>query len=294
MLVPIADLSVIFLTYDEPKKEEFWVRLKNIAPWASRVDGVNGSDAAHKAAAAASETDRFILIDGDNIPDADFFDQSLILEPATNDCVFRWRARNHINGLVYGNGGISCWTRTFVNNMRTHEASNGDAESNVEFCFDPKYIALHNCYSTTYPNGSEFHAWRAGFREGVKMTLDRGTRISLQAFEKKVHSGNYRNLCTWHSVGADIEYGRAAMDGAKLGTYLTMCTEWDYTEVQSFDALATLWNNRLNYNMDEIALILQKKLSLPIAQLSPDASKFFKYYALHTHQNREIMLKAFQ
>ena len=55
-LVDIADLDCIFLTYDEPKKEEFWIKLQNMVPWAKRVDGVKGSDAAHKAAAAASDT----------------------------------------------------------------------------------------------------------------------------------------------------------------------------------------------------------------------------------------------
>ena len=29
--------------------------------------------------------------------------------------------------------------------------------------------AMNNVYSKTYPNGSAKHAWRAGFREGVKM-----------------------------------------------------------------------------------------------------------------------------
>ena len=71
-IVDIADLDCIFLTYDEPKKEEFWTKIKNIVPWAVRVDGVKGSDAAHKVAADASETDRFILIDGDNLPRPDF------------------------------------------------------------------------------------------------------------------------------------------------------------------------------------------------------------------------------
>ena len=77
--VDIADLDCIYLTYDEPQKEEFWVKIKNMVPWAKRVDGVKGSDAAHKAAAAASDTDRFILIDGDNLPDPSFFNQTLVL-----------------------------------------------------------------------------------------------------------------------------------------------------------------------------------------------------------------------
>jgi hypothetical protein len=55
-------------------------KIKNMVPWATRVDGIKGSDAAHKAAAAASTTERFILIDGDNIPDAAFFNQTLTFD----------------------------------------------------------------------------------------------------------------------------------------------------------------------------------------------------------------------
>ena len=137
-LVDIADLDCIFLTYDEPNAEENWVHVRNMVPWATRVDGVKGSDAAHKAAAMASTTDRFVLIDGDNIPDIEFFSSQLVLDDTSRDCVFRWRARNNVNGLMYGNGGVSCWTRDFVMNMRTHEASEGTDETAVEFCFDPR------------------------------------------------------------------------------------------------------------------------------------------------------------
>jgi hypothetical protein len=62
-IVDVADLDCIYLTYDEPQKEEFWIRIQNMVPWAKRVDGVKGSDAAHKAAADASDTARFVLID---------------------------------------------------------------------------------------------------------------------------------------------------------------------------------------------------------------------------------------
>jgi hypothetical protein len=75
--IDIADLDCIYLTYDEPQREEFWVRIKNMIPWAQRVDGVKGSDAAHKVAAAASTTERFVLIDGDNIPSEQFFNLTL-------------------------------------------------------------------------------------------------------------------------------------------------------------------------------------------------------------------------
>jgi hypothetical protein len=157
-IVDIADLDCVYLSYDEPKKEEFWIKISNMVPWATRIDGVKGSDAAHKAAADASTTDRFILIDGDNIPKSEFFNQQLVLDDDNQDCVFRWKARNEINGLMYGNGGLSCWTKQFIYNMKTHENSDGSDDTAVEFCFDPNYWAMHDCYSTTYPNATPFQA----------------------------------------------------------------------------------------------------------------------------------------
>ena len=285
-IIDVADLDVIFLTYDEPKKEEFWVKVQNIVPWAKRVDGIKGSDSAHKAAAAASDTDRFILIDGDNIPDPEFFNLQLAIQDWQEDCVFRWKARNHINGLCYGNGGLSMWTKDFVNNMRTHENSNGDDETKVEFCFDPKYIALHNTYSTTYPNQSSFQAFRAGFREGVKMCLDRGSKPSLQDFEKKVHSRNLDNLCIWMTIGADVENGVDAMFGAIHGTYLTMLTEWDYTNVHDFDKIKEIWENWNNNKQVEYEFhLLKNRLNLPISNLDEEQSKFFKHHYANSHMN---------
>lgn len=295
-IVDVADLDCIFLTYDEPKKEEFWIHIQNMVPWAKRVDGVKGSDAAHKAAADASDTSRFILIDGDNIPDPEFFNLQLELTDANRDCVFRWRSRNIINGLMYGNGGMSCWTKDFVYNMRTHENSDGTAENDVEFCFYPNYWAMSDCYSTTYPNGSEFQAWRAGFREGVKMCLDRGAKPGLSEFEQRVHNRNYDHLCIWQSVGADVDNGFWSIYGSRLGTYLTMLDNWDYKQVQNFDSLAELWQN---YNNNDRALdhckelgeVLRTRLGLPIVDMDPEESRFFKHHYKSNFKNQGAMVR---
>jgi hypothetical protein len=294
--IDIADLDVVFLTFDEPKKEEYWAIIRNMVPWAQRVDGVRGSDAAHKAAAAASATERFILIDGDNMPDAKFFNQTL--EFATEDyesAVFRWRARNAINGLMYGNGGLSSWTKTFVNNMRTHEATDGRTETQVEFCFDPLYWAMHDCYSTTYPNGSAFHAWRAGFREGVKMCLNRGAKPSLEEFKDRVHQRNLDHLTIWHNIGADVDHGYWSMAGARQGTYMTMLTNWDHTLVQNFDALAELWTTVESSDprllAGRVAEDLDQQLDLPMAMLEAEQSKFFKHHYRSNWHNEGIMVR---
>ena len=294
--IDIADLDCIYLSYDEPKKEEFWIKIQNIVPWARRVDGVKGSDAAHKAAADASDTDRFVLIDGDNIPDTEFFNLQLRLDKDSSNKVFRWKARNHINGLMYGNGGLSCWTKEFVYAMKTHENTDGNEANDVEFCFYPDYWAMNDCYSTTYPNATPFQAWRAGFREGVKMCLDRGEKPSLQEFEQRVHSRNYDHLCIWQTVGADVENGFWSIYGARLGTYLTMLADWDYRLVQDFDALADLWKE---YNNDDVALdhckelgdTLRTRLGLPIVDMDPEESKFFKHHYKSNFKNQGIMTR---
>ena len=293
--IDIADLDCIYLSYDEPNKEEHWAKIKNMVPWAKRVDGVKGSDAAHKAAAQASDTSRFILIDGDNIPDPSFFNQTLVLpNEEYENAVFRWRARNHINGLMYGNGGLSSWTRDFVQNMRTHESSDGSVETQVEFCFDPFYWAMHDCYSKTYPNGSPFQAWRAGFREGVKMSLQRGRKPTIDEFKQQVLR-NLDNLTVWHNIGTDAENGEWAIAGARQGTYMTMLTNWDYTLVQDFNALATLWETvkdsepRLLSN--RLGPELGTQLDLPMAILEAEQSAFFKYHYRSDWHNEGIMVR---
>ena len=293
--IDIADLDCIYLTYDEPNAEENWIKIKNMVPWAIRVDGVKGSDAAHKAAGEASGTDRFILIDGDNIPDPAFFNLTLTLDTRDDDCVFRWRARNHINGLMYGNGGLSCWTKQFVNTMRTHENTDGTAENDVEFCFYPNYIAMHDCYSTTYPIGSAFQAWRAGFREGVKMCLNKGSRPTLTDFQSRVHQRNLDHLTIWHNVGRDVEHGIWAMAGSRMGTYMTMLTDWDYKLVQDFATLENLWRTIESSDPEllagRVAEDLVTQLDLPINRLDDQESKFFKHHYRSNWHNLGAMVR---
>lgn len=291
-IIDVADLDCIYLTYDEPNKEQNWIHIQNMVPWAKRVDGVKGSDAAHKAAADNSDTDRFILIDGDNVPDPAFFNLQLQLDSSNNDCVFRWKARNAINGLLYGNGGMSSWTKDFIYTMQTHENSDGTDANDVEFCFYPNYWAMNDCYSTTYPNGTPFQAWRAGFREGVKMALDRGAKPSLNEFEQRVNSRNYDNLCIWQTVGADADNGFWAIYGARLGTFMTMIEGWNYKDVQDFDVLAQLWESFKNDDADactSVGNILRTRLGLPIVDMDPDESKFFKHHYKSQFRNQGPM-----
>ena len=52
--VPINELDVFYISYDEPRKEEHWAKILDNVPWAKRVDGVKGFDNAHKECARQS------------------------------------------------------------------------------------------------------------------------------------------------------------------------------------------------------------------------------------------------
>lgn len=277
----LHEIDTIFISYDEPNADKHYAELLNILPWAKRVHGVHGSDAAHKAAAKLSETDRFITVDGDNIIDPEFYAQEIEITDKNKDFVFSWAGKNAVNGLIYGNGGLKCWTKDFVLSMKTHENSDpDDSESVLEFCFDPRYYQFNEHYSTSYINGSPFQAWRAGFREGVKMSLNRGVKTDDV---QSVWWQNYQRLLIWMSIGADVKNGKWAMYGSRLGCYLTNCTEWDHVNVRDFNYLTQYWKEEIEPKVKdiddaiyELGDILRDNLHLEIAEIDVNGSKFFK------------------
>lgn len=292
------DYDIIYLSYDEPNAERNYADLCKKVPWAKRVHGVKGSDAAHKACANISETDRFITIDGDNIIDENFLSQTFDLtnhEDAhwnraqlIEHCVISWSAQNVINGLMYGNGGIKCWPKKKVLEMRTHEnADPNNPHAQVDFCWDLEYIQMNSCYSKIMNNASAQQAWRAGFREGVKMSLNRGVKPSSKEEFLKLHWKNLHRLYVWLMIGNDVENGEWAIYGARQGLVKTMLSDWDYVNVRDFEYLNNLWETEvsqlvLGVSLDEttedLGETIINQIGLPIAAtpLNTQQSKFFK------------------
>ena len=98
-----------------------------------------------------------------------------------------------------------------------------------------------------------------------------------------VHFLHFDRLSIWHNLGADVEHGRIAMDGARFGTYKTMLTDWDFTEVQWFDNLERMYEEYDELEMPQVNGALMARLSLPMLNLDSNASKFFKKYYAQTY-----------
>ncbi len=308
--IVIGDLDVFYLSYDEPNKEEHWANIMMKFPYAKRVDGVKGFDNAHKECARQSETDRFITIDGDNIVDEKFFDLAIVFPDDTDltNSVISWSAKNVVNGLVYGNGGIKCWPVDLVLEMQTHENA-VDETKKVDFCWDLNYIQMNNVYSQVFNAGSPFQAFRAGYREGVKMSLDEGKTVPVEDFKKRIWPKNYERLLTWCNVGSDVENGVWACYGARLGCYdVNFVEDYLLENISSYDwfkeyfegtvlpkfeggdekceATKVKWDyDKLYDEAIRIGDILSDKIGMEIADPTAELATFFKRVYMNPPRN---------
>jgi len=316
MIVRTGDLDIFYISYDEPNKEEHWADLKNKFPFAKRVDGVKGFDNAHKECARQSTTDRFITIDGDNIVDPAFFTLEVSIPEDTDmaKSVISWSAKNSVNGLVYGNGGIKCWPRELVLNMKTHEEAETESMK-IDFCWDLEYIQMNNTYSVIFNSGSPFQAFRAGYREGVKMSLDRGYRVHLSEFKTKIWPKNYERLITWCNVGADVENGLWAIYGARLGCYdVNFNSEFKTEFISDFEWFSDYFTNTVLANIGEgdelcsrsgvkwdydnlyneavkLGQLLDQRMDLELCEPTPEVSRFFKRVYTNAPRNPGLTAK---
>ena len=279
--IKIADQDIVFLSYDEQNAEQNYADLKRKIPWAKRVHGVEGSDAAHKACADVSETKHFITVDGDTIVDPEFLNVVLDLDSMglDDDYQFSWCGNINVNGLRYGNGSLKMWTKDFVKNMRTHENTDGSDETQIEFCYFKNYYQLNENYSTSIINTIPIQAWRAGFREGVKMSLNKGKKI--HDVNKDIWWQNLHKLLIWMNVGTDVKNGWWSCFGARQGSYLTLCTDWDIAQTRDFDALNKLWAKTQQDNPEVLIekyskALITKGVNIGLQPLEPQQSKFFK------------------
>ena len=125
------------------------------------------------------------------------------------------------------------------------------------------------------------------------MSLDEGIKLKGKPLTM-LHDKNLKRLLIWMTVGADALNGLWAIYGARLGCFMTNSKGWaadtggwDYTLVRDFKWHAQHWkrdiwpkikDNRklLVSKIFDLGHIIRKDLNLPITEMSPENSKFFK------------------
>ena len=210
-------LSVIFISYNEPNAEENWQRVLEKAPYAKRVNGVQGIFEAHKKAATLSLTDMFYVVDGD----AYLTDQwQFNYQPGLfdRDCLYIWSSKNPVNDLIYGYGGVKLFSKEKLTSAK--KMKNLDLATSIM----PKLKVISKISNETRFNTDEFSTWRSAFRESVKLYYNIKTA-------ETVNAETVNRLEKWKSIGEDKPYGSYSIAGANHGTEFVNIPKSDLSKI---------------------------------------------------------------
>ncbi|MEO6301365.1 MAG: hypothetical protein ABIO62_17205 [Paracoccaceae bacterium] len=230
------------MSFDEPWADAFWEDLNTKFPRAHRVHGVKGLDACHKAAADAAGTDHFLTVDADTTVDAAFFDTTIPDILITPRFRLDWLSRNHVNGLVTGNGGLKFWSREMVMDMRTHEAApqgtvSLDHEIGAVYPGESLQVTMPGVYAVTASAMTPYHAFRCGLRESVYLLNLMETTPPGLPYERHA-----RLIEHWGSVGRHAQNGLWMIYGIRLGAQMrTAQAGFDATCVNDYDWITRFW-----------------------------------------------------
>jgi hypothetical protein len=293
-VIELSKCDIVFISYDEPNADANFTHLVTLIPRAKRVHGMKGFDAAHRRAGEVAETPYVVTIDGDNfVLDPGFLDARFEVSSRDLGCVFSFSARNTLNGLEYGNGGLKIWPRSTLRTLRTHEHAQR-AEAAVDFCWVLPYFQVGRVVTEVQMTTTPFQAFRGAFREGVKLNMA-GGRVAYdvypglspaEALVRHVRQSNLERLRVWCSVGLDVENGDWALLGARLGCAMAALDRLDVALVADYDWIGRYWRetvlptyaepDRRRAASRELGQRLNTELALAIVDLEPAASAFFK------------------
>lgn len=271
----LLDLDVFFISYDEPNAEANWNNLLKLHASAKRVHQVQGFDRAHKICALSSTTRRLVIIDGDNWVNPGALTQQLD-DTDLPDVCFSFKSANAINGLEYGNGGIKVWNKDTLLASNTHESA-----GTTDFCWDIPYYQINYNASTTVQNCTPFQAWRAGYREGVKLSYINGEPVSnWNTQQALIWKGNASRLAVWCTVGRDVDNGIWSMLGARQGLFEIIRGKIKNTCINDYNWFIQKWQNVKEKDPDELARLIGTELSssynFTVPEFDSTTSMWFK------------------
>ena len=213
-------IPIYFLYSQEANMNENWERLLEKAPNAESVASTGTIFESHKHIADRCTADRFYVVDADCwIVDKFNFDAKIEL---TAKSVAVFRAKNPINGLVYGHGGIKLFSKDCFSVERLDRPD-------MTTTLADSYIKVNVLASEHRFNYTAFSTWRTAFREAIKLSA--GINKNNNAQE------DTQRLDMWLNAGLEARYGYFSVEGARQGIVYTQSADYDHAVVNNFDWL---------------------------------------------------------
>lgn len=219
--------DVVFISFKESNAQENFNQLKKLSNRIHHVHGVVGIANAHLEASRLATTDHFFIVDADNyIFDSFNLNQVTDLESHPNS-VHVWRCINPVNKLVYGFGGVKLFPKLLFKDM---------PEDYLDFTMTlakAGYFIQKETASETRFNATPFEAWKGGFRECVKLTLE---------LDKKFSDITKSRLDIWKGSGHEALNGRWAILGASMGSEFAKNYPDEVRKINDFTWLQEMFN----------------------------------------------------
>jgi len=218
--------DIVFISYGEANADSNWDKLKQQYPMAKRVKDVKGIHQAHVAGAKKCFTKMFWVVDGDaQILDDFKFDHEV--SSYDLDCVHVWRAKNPVNGLEYGYGGVKLLPRMLTLKMDT---TTNDMTTSIS----DKFKAMPSVSNITAFNTDPLSTWRGAFRECAK--------LASKTIQGQLEEETNDRLKTW-TTHADGIHSRYALRGANAGMQFGLSVGADLGLINNFEWLEQQYAN---------------------------------------------------
>ena len=184
-------MDIIFISYDEPKAEERFNKLKSKFPRAKWSKGVVGQTLAYMSAALMSETDYFFAV----FPKIDIVeDFNFDFQPdrMKNPCHYIFDCYNEVIDCTYGHDGVILYNKQLV--MET-------IKPGLDFTLSKPVTVVPILSAINKLDETPLLAWRTAFREVIKLKLQKPTVESRYRLKKWTTLGKGENA-QWVYLGA--------------------------------------------------------------------------------------------
>ena len=212
----IKPMDIVFISYDEPKAEERFKKLKSKYPRAKWCKGIKGRTQAYHAAANLSETDYFFAV-FPTIELDDSFDFTFQPDRMKHPCHYIFHAKNPVTGLEYGHRAVILYNKNLCLST-THP--------NLDFTLSQPHTVIPQLCGISYFNQTPEISWRVAFREVLKLCEMKSTVESKYRLKKwcELGKGQYALLVQKGALDA-VEYYKE-VNGDKSALMLSYELEW--------------------------------------------------------------------
>jgi len=187
----VKPMDIVFISYDEPKAEERFNKLKSKFPRAKWSKGVVGQTLAYMSAAMMSETDYFFAV----FPKIDIVeDFNFDFQPdrMKNPCHYIFDCYNEVIDCTYGHDGVILYNKQLV--MET-------IKPGLDFTLSKPVTVVPILSAINKLDETSLLAWRTAFREVLKLKLQIPTVESRYRLKKWTTLGKGDNA-QWVYLGA--------------------------------------------------------------------------------------------